>query len=84
MSTQTIKITLSIPQELVKVADRIAREKKTSRSRIVASCLEELVKQRLQSELEEGYRVMAKINKQIARETFEAQREVITGSDKTA
>ncbi|MDP2918662.1 MAG: DUF6364 family protein [Dehalococcoidia bacterium] len=80
MGNRTIKITLSVPQELVEVADKIAREKKTSRSKVVTSCLEEFAKQRLQKELEEGYRAMAKINKQTATETFEAQREVIMGT----
>ena len=77
MSTQVVKLTVSIPEELVKMADKVAKERKTSRSKVVSSCLQELAKQRLQAELEEGYRAMAKVNKQLANETFEAQREVV-------
>jgi metal-responsive CopG/Arc/MetJ family transcriptional regulator len=77
MSTQVVKLTVSIPKELVKMADKVAKEKKISRSKVVTSCLQELAKQRLQAELEEGYRAMAKINKQLANETFEAQREIV-------
>jgi metal-responsive CopG/Arc/MetJ family transcriptional regulator len=60
MSTQVVKLTVSIPEELVKLADKVAKEKKISRSKVVSSCLQELAKQRLQAELEEGYRAMAK------------------------
>jgi metal-responsive CopG/Arc/MetJ family transcriptional regulator len=48
-----------VPSELVKMADKVAKERKTSRSKVVASCLEELAKQRLEAEMEEGYRAMA-------------------------
>ena len=74
---QTVKMTVSIPEELVKIADRVAKERKTSRSKVVSSCLEELAKRKLNAELEEGYRAMAKVNKQVADEAFTAQREVV-------
>ncbi len=77
MSTQVVKLTVSIPRELVKVADKVAKEKKISRSKVVSACLQELAKQKLQEELEEGYRAMAKLHKQLARESFEMQREVV-------
>lgn len=83
MSLQTVKVTVSIPEELVKIADRVAKERKTSRSKVVSSCLEELARKKINTELEEGYRAMAKINKQVAHEFFEAQREVII-RDKTS
>ena len=60
MSTQVVKLTISVPRELVKMADKVAKEKKISRSKVVTSCLQELAKQRLEAELEEGYRAMAK------------------------
>ena len=59
MSTQVVKLTVSVPAELVKMADKVAKEKKISRSKVVSSCLQELAKQRFQAELEEGYRAMA-------------------------
>ena len=77
MTTQVIKVTVSVPADLVKMADKVAKERKTSRSKVVSSCLQELAKQRFQAELEEGYRAMAEDEKRLARETFEAQREVV-------
>ena len=77
MTTQVVKVTVSVPADLVKMADKVAKERKTSRSKVVSSCLQELAKQRFQAELEEGYRAMAEEEKRLARETFEAQREVV-------
>ena len=77
MITQVVKVTVSVPKDLVKMADKVAKERKISRSKVVSSCLRELAKQRFQAELEEGYRAMAEEEKRLARETFEAQREVV-------
>ena len=77
MSTQVVKLTVSVPAELVKMADKVAKEKKISRSKVVSSCLQELAKQRFQAELKEGYKAMAKDEKQLARETFEVQSEIV-------
>ncbi len=66
MSTQVVKLTVSVPAELVKLADKVAKEKKISRSKVVSSCLQELAKQRFQADLEEGYKAMAKEEKKLA------------------
>ena len=60
MTVQVVKVTVSVPSELVKMADKVAKERKTSRSKVVASCLEELAKKRLEAEMEAGYRAMAR------------------------
>ena len=60
MTIQVVKVTVSVPSELVKMADKVAKERKTSRSKVVASCLAELAKKRLEAEMEEGYRAMAR------------------------
>ena len=60
MTIQVVKVTVSVPSELVKMADKVAKERKTSRSKVVSSCLEELAKKRLEAELEKGYRAMAR------------------------
>ena len=60
MTIQVVKVTVSVPSELVKMADKVAKERKTSRSKVVASCLEELAKKRLEAEMDEGYRAMAR------------------------
>jgi metal-responsive CopG/Arc/MetJ family transcriptional regulator len=77
MSIQVVKLTVSVPAELVKLADKVAKEKKISRSKVVSSCLQELAKQRFQADLEEGYKAMAKEEKKLARETFEVQSEIV-------
>jgi metal-responsive CopG/Arc/MetJ family transcriptional regulator len=77
MTANVVKLTVSVPAELVKMADKVARERKTSRSKVVSSCLQELAKKRFEAELEEGYRAMAKEEKRLARETFEVQAEVV-------
>jgi len=59
MTTQVVKVTVSVPKDLVKMADKVAKERKTSRSKVVSSCLQELAKKRFEAELEEGYRAMA-------------------------
>ena len=59
MTANVVKLTVSVPADLVKMADKVARERKTSRSKVVSSCLQELAKQRFEAELEEGYRAMA-------------------------
>jgi metal-responsive CopG/Arc/MetJ family transcriptional regulator len=59
MNTQVIKVTVSVPAELVKLADLVAKEKKISRSKVVSSCLQELANQRELAEMEEGYKAMA-------------------------
>jgi metal-responsive CopG/Arc/MetJ family transcriptional regulator len=70
MTIQVVKVTVSVPSELVKMADKVAKERKTSRSKVVSSCLEELAKQRLEAEMEEGYRAMAR-NEQREKEALE-------------
>ena len=60
MTVQVVKVTVSVPSELVKMADKVAKERKTSRSKVVASCLAELAKKRLEAEMEAGYRAMAR------------------------
>jgi metal-responsive CopG/Arc/MetJ family transcriptional regulator len=77
MSIQVVKLTVSVPAELVKLADKVAKEKKISRSKVVSSCLQELAKQRFQADLEEGYKAMAKEERKLARETFEVQSEIV-------
>ena len=70
MTVQVVKVTVSVPSELVKMADKVAKERKTSRSKVVASCLEELAKKRFEAEREAGYRAMA-LDEQREKEALE-------------
>ena len=70
MTVQVVKVTVSVPSELVKMADKVAKERKTSRSKVVASCLAELAKKRFEAEMEAEYRAMAR-NEQREKEALE-------------
>jgi metal-responsive CopG/Arc/MetJ family transcriptional regulator len=63
---KTAKLTISLPQELILLADKIAREKKISRSKVVSACLQELAEKQKAAEMAEGYQAMAKEQKQFA------------------
>lgn len=74
---KAVRLTISLPKDLILFADKLAKEKKTSRSKAIASCLQEAARKRLEAELEEGYLVMAEENRKIAELAFEAQRETV-------
>jgi metal-responsive CopG/Arc/MetJ family transcriptional regulator len=76
MTTQVEKVTISLPPDLVRMADEIARETQTSRSKVVSSCLRELAERRLQEQMEEGYKAMAEENRRFANEAIELAGEV--------
>ena len=59
MTTQAAKLTVSVPRHLILLADEVAKEQQISRSKVVSWCLEELAKQRLRAEMEQGYKAMA-------------------------
>ena len=66
------KLTVSLPPDLIRLTDAIARERKISRSKVVASCLQELAEQRFRESMAEGYRRMAKGSLTFARGAINA------------
>jgi len=50
---ETAKITISLPKELISLADKLAEEKKISRSRVVSECLSEFAKREWQKRMGE-------------------------------
>jgi metal-responsive CopG/Arc/MetJ family transcriptional regulator len=64
------KVTISLPQGLLDLADRLAKERSISRSGIIAELLEKEEQTRIQVLMEEGYREMAKENRRLAEEAF--------------
>ena len=52
MAKGTVKLTISIPPNLMAVADEVAREKRISRSKVVHLCLQELAEKRLRQRME--------------------------------
>ncbi len=75
--TQVARITISLPREMIAFADEVASERKISRSKVLSSCLQEFAEQRRLAKLEEGYKAMAKENKEFAKMAFELQRRVV-------
>ena len=77
MGKEGTKLTISIPADLIKMTDNIAKSKKISRSKLVAMCLRELAEKHLHEEMEEGYKAMAEEQRATADLSFEAQKEII-------
>jgi metal-responsive CopG/Arc/MetJ family transcriptional regulator len=77
MTAKVQNITVSIPRDLIIIADKVAREKRISRSNLVANCLKELAARQLQEQLEEGYTAMAKEHKRFTDMTIASVHEVL-------
>ena len=71
------KVTISLPKDLLSLADRLARERSTSRSEVIAKLLEKEEQARIEALMEEGYREMAEENRRLAEEAFQLTSEVI-------
>ena len=73
MRTETVRINVTLPRELIESVNQIAGPR--SRSRLISESLREYIRQikqgELERQLEEGYRALAKENIALAAE-FEA------------
>lgn len=74
---RTAKLTISLPRELILLADQIAREKKISRSKVVSACLQDLAEKQRVAEMAEGYKAMAREQRQFAAMTSKIAHEVL-------
>ena len=74
------KVTISLPRELLEIADRIAAEKEISRSREIAELLEKEEQARIDALMADGYREMADENYRLAEEAFPLASEMIAQS----
>ena len=70
------RITISLPKDLADLADRLARERSTSRSGVIARLLENEEEARLQALMAEGYREVGEENRREAEESLNLTREV--------
>ncbi len=64
------KITISLPRPLLEFADRLAGERETSRSEVIADLIKKAEKERIEAEMEEGYRELAEENRREAEEAW--------------
>ena len=71
------KITISLPKEILDFADRLARERSTSRSSVIAELLENEEEARIKALMAEGYREMAEENLAFAEEAIPLASEVL-------
>lgn len=73
----TAKLTISLPRELILLADQVAKEKKISRSKVVSYCLREFAEKHRVAEMTEGYKAMAEDQKQLAAMAAKIAHEVL-------
>ncbi len=71
------KITISLPKDLVDFADRLAQERSTSRSGVIAGLLDKEEEARIQALMAEGYHEMAEENRAFAEEAIQLASEVL-------
>ena len=71
------RVTISLPRDLLDLADRLAKEWSVSRSTVIAELLEREEAVRIQALMAEGYREMGQENRQEAEEALNLTREVV-------
>ena len=76
------KVTISLPGELLDIADRLAKEHSTTRSGVIAELLKKEEKARIQTLMAEGYLETAEENRSLAEEAFPLVSEELLGSTK--
>ena len=69
MVIQTTRLTITIKPELKAVADEVAKENKTSRSKVISLCLEELARNRKEKLMIKYYKAMAREHRDFAKKS---------------
>jgi metal-responsive CopG/Arc/MetJ family transcriptional regulator len=72
MSDKSEKLTISVPKNLLAVADRMAAEMNISRSGVISLCLQEMADRRKENAMKEGYLAMAEQHHKFADITTDA------------
>lgn len=71
------KVTISLPMSLLEYADRLAKEKSTTRSAVIAQLLEKEEEGSIRGLMAEGYREMAEENRRDAEAALSLTSEVM-------
>ena len=71
------KITISLPKSLVDLADRLAQERSTTRSGVIATLLKKEEEARIQGLMAEGYRELGEENRLEVEEALPLTSEVM-------
>lgn len=74
---QKVKLTLSLDEDLVQTLDKISRESKKPRSRVVQEALRAWRRRELHEKLAQGYREMAEEDRKAAERHLPAFREIL-------
>ena len=75
--TTSIRVTLSLPEELVSFADMSAAKRKVSRSRFIAGLLQQMAEHEEQLLMAEGYQAMGRENAEVAEAAVSLADEVL-------
>lgn len=82
MATQRVsKVTISLPNELLQFADRLAKEGATTRSGVIAELLTKEEESRVQALMAKGYLEFAEENLREAEEALNLTSEVVLRDD---
>lgn len=76
-----VKLTISLPADLVRLTDEAAQMEKKPRSRIIRDALTRYIEEREREEMIRGYQEMAELNRELAEEADGATNEVWPGYD---
>ncbi len=72
-----VKVTLSLDEDLVEAIEKISRQRKKPRSRVVQEALRLWQRKELQEKLAAGYRAMAGEDRETAERHVSAFREIL-------
>ena len=81
LNQNTARITISLPSHLVELAERMAAERSTNRSRVIADLLEQEETARTEQLMADGYRAMSEENLRDAEEALNITAEVVLRDD---
>ena len=73
----TTRMSIYVPRRLADFAEKVADEEKTSKSALVVKLLEKLEEERERALMEEGYKVLAEEQKEIAQLAFKQQADIV-------
>ena len=75
--SQVVRLTISLPHDMISFADKVADERKISRSKVISLCLQEVAQKRKMELMEEGYKMMAEEHRQFAAMALALAHEVV-------
>ena len=77
MTAQVLRVSLSIPKNIVSEIDELASSRKLTRSKIISKYLQEMIAKEKRALLIEGYKAMAKEHGEFAALSSRVAKEVL-------